>query len=262
MALLDIKKVSIHFGGVAALREVDIRVEPGEVHGLIGPNGAGKTTLFNLISGVYQADSGEIWIAGKPLYDRKVYERPGLGISRTFQSVNVFGNISTIDNVKVGFHTKMKAGLLNYCMRTPAVGREEEQIHRKSLELLEFVGLRRYAEEKAKNLAYGHQKLLEIARAMACEPDLLLLDEPGTGMNPNEKEFLKECIRKIKKRGITMILIEHDMGFVMDLCNPISVLDSGAKIAEGNPVEIQNNAKVVEAYLGKRRKDAGFGMVS
>ena len=256
MALLDIKKVSIHFGGVAALREVDVRVESGEVHGLIGPNGAGKTTLFNLISGVHHLDSGEIWIAGKPIHGRKVYERPGLGISRTFQSVNIFGNISTVDNVKVGFHTKMRAGILNYCLRTPSTAREEEEIHRKSLELLEFVGLGRYAEEKAKNLAYGHQKLLEIARAMACEPSLLLLDEPGTGMNPREKDFLKKCIRMIREKGMTMILIEHDMGFVMDLCNPISVLDSGVKIAEGSPTEIQNNARVIEAYLGRRRKDA------
>jgi branched-chain amino acid transport system ATP-binding protein len=255
MLLLDIRKVSIHFGGIMALKDIDLQVQSGEIHGLIGPNGAGKTTLLNLISGTYPADSGEISINGNPIHTRKAYERPSFGISRTFQTVNIFGNISTVDNVKVGFHTTMKSNILKYCLRSPSVTQEEKEIHRKAMDLLEFVGLEQYAQEKSKNLAYGHQKLLEIARAMACNPALLLLDEPGTGMNPNEKEFLKNCIKEIKGKGMTTILIEHDMGFVMDLCNPISVLDSGAKIAEGSPAEIRTNPKVVEAYLGKRRED-------
>ncbi len=256
MTLLDVRKVSIHFGGIAAVKEVDMEVRRGEIHGLIGPNGAGKTTLFNLISGTYQVDSGEIRINNQPIQSHKVFERPTMGLSRTFQNVNIFGNMSVMDNVKVGFHTKMKSNIVKYCLRTSSIGREETEVHDQAVGLLEFVGLARYAGEKAKNLAYGHQKLLEIARAMACDPVLLLLDEPGTGMNLNEKEFLKDCIRKIKAKGITMVLIEHDMSFVMDLCNPISVLDSGAKIAEGNPEEIRRNQKVVEAYLGRSRKNA------
>ena len=255
MDLLEIKRATIRFGGIVAVNEMDLRVKSGEIHGLIGPNGAGKTTLFNLISGVYQPDSGEIIMNGQKMHRRPVFHRPRLGVSRTFQNVNIFGEMSVVDNVKVGFHTKMQSNLFLYCLRFPSITREEKVIHEKSMALLDFVGLAPAAHEKSRNLAYGHQKLLEIARAMACDPILLLLDEPGTGMNPQEKEFLKDLTLKIQARGMTIVLIEHDMSFVMDLCNPITVLDSGVKIAEGGPEEIQRNAKVIEAYLGRSRKN-------
>jgi len=249
-ALLEVDRVTIRFGGVTALDEVDFDIKEGEILGLIGPNGAGKTTCFNVMTGVYQATSGSIRFDGTTLQKMKRHQITKLGMARTFQNIRLFKSMTALENVMVGADANSKVGLLNALFRTPLHRRTEGESQELARELLEFVGVAGRADELAQNLSYGDQRRLEIARAMATRPKLLCLDEPAAGFNPAEKQRLMELIRKVRDQGITVLLIEHDMRLVMGVTDRIVVLEFGRKIAEGTPAEIRDNPAVIAAYLG------------
>ena len=252
MSLLNVRNVTMNFGGINAIKDVSFEVNSNELVGLIGPNGAGKTTLFNILTGVYVPTSGEILFSDKSIVGQKTYKVTQLGIARTFQNIRLFKELSVIDNVKVAMNKDIEYGTITAMFRLPKFYRIEKEVESRALELLEIVGLKGKSEELAKNLPYGEQRKLEIARALATNPKLLFLDEPAAGMNPQETNDLTSLIQKIKSEyELTIVLIEHDMSLVMSTCDKIYVLDYGLLIANGSPEEIKKNKRVIEAYLGE-----------
>lgn len=251
MKILEINGLTKSFGGVTAVNDVSFTVNQGEIIAVIGPNGAGKTTLFNLITGIYPPTSGKIIFRDKEINGLTADQIAYLGVSRTFQNLQIFNNMSVLENVMVGRHTKSKTGFLGAIFPPPSVRHEEEAIVQKSLEKLALVGQADKALEAATNLPYGQQKMLEIARAVAMEPELLLLDEPAAGLNPTETRELVDVIYSLRDQGVTILLVEHDMETVMEIADRLVVLNFGTKLAEGTPYEIQNNQEVITAYLGE-----------
>ncbi len=250
--ILVAHKVSKRFGGLQALTDLDIAVAFHAIHSVIGPNGAGKTTFFNCITGFYKPEEGEILFRGQPIQGMPPDRVAGLGIARTYQNIRLFANVTVLENVLVGMHRRLHTGWFGAVLRTPATRREEKNAVREGMELLRFVELADKADYIAKNLPYGEQRRLEIARALAGKPDLLLLDEPTAGMNPKETEDTMALIQRLREEmGITILLIEHDMRVVMNISDIITVLDFGKKIAEGDPLAIRTNPQVIEAYLGR-----------
>ncbi|MCQ9422884.1 ABC transporter ATP-binding protein [Pseudomonas sp. LJDD11] len=248
--LLELRHVSKHFGGVTAVQDVSLAIQAGEVHGLIGPNGAGKTTFFNLMTGLYRADSGQFSLDGERYEPSSVHKVAQAGIARTFQNIRLFGSMTALENVMVGRHVRTRNGVLAALLRHRRARQEEAETRAIARDWLAYVGIGELAERRADTLSYGHQRRLEIARALATEPRLLALDEPAAGMNLSEKQQLRELLDKIRRDGRTLLLIEHDVKLVMGLCDRITVLDHGQVIAHGTPQQVRENPAVIEAYLG------------
>ena len=248
--LLEAKAVAKHFGGVKALRDVSLTIRRGEIYGLIGPNGAGKTTFFNCMTGLYVPDGGGFVFAGAPLVADAPHQAAERGIARTFQNIRLFGNMTALENVMVGRHVRTRAGVLGAMLNNAATKAEEAAIRQRAIDLLHYVRIEDRADDLAKNLSYGDQRRLEIARALATEPKLLCLDEPAAGMNATETAELRELIEGIRRDGTTILLIEHDVKLVMGLCDRVAVLDYGALVIEDVPAVVQKDQRVIEAYLG------------
>jgi branched-chain amino acid transport system ATP-binding protein len=249
--ILEAKELTRRFGGLVAVNQVSFAVQPGEIFGLIGPNGAGKTTFFNLLTGLIQPSSGQVLHAGEDISRSRPYQVAQRGIARTFQNIRLFGELSALENVMIAHHVHTQSGLFRGVLRLPPAPAEEQKTQEQSLELLALVGLGDWALEPAKNFAYGDQRRLEIARALALKPKVLLLDEPAAGMNPNEKGQLSDFIRSVRQQfDLTILLIEHHVPLVMGLCDRIAVFDFGQLIALGEPIDVRNNPAVIAAYLG------------
>lgn len=249
--MLEIRGITQRFGGITALEEISFSVAEGEITGVIGPNGAGKTTLFNIITGIYTQTAGSIFLGGKDISKVPAERLTALGLVRTFQNIELFGNMTVLENVMLGLHTRSSCGILACISKMPWHLKEERRIREQALTWLEFCGISGLSDQKASNLPFGKGRLLEIARAMAVNPRIMLMDEPAAGLNNRETGELAELIRKIRFKGVTVVLVEHDMELVMDICDRIVVLNLGRKLAEGTPREIQGNQAVISAYLGE-----------
>ncbi len=260
MSQLHVHELAKSFGGIAAVRNISFDIQERSISAIIGPNGAGKTTMFNLLTGIYKPDKGTVTFNGSSLVGLRPDQVNAIGVARTFQSIRLFPNMSVLENVMVGMHSRLKLSLAETLLRTRSFRDQEQRVREKSSELLRFVGLAGKGDEISRNLPYGDQRRVEIARALASDPKLLLLDEPTAGMNPNESVEAMTLFRRVRDElGVTVVLIEHDMRVVMGISEHITVLDYGEKIAEGQPAEIQANTRVIEAYLGRRATEKGVG---